>query len=303
MPVVVIAPAYSTVAPAMSIEKEQPAKLAELRSQWSGSTTCSCAGDSDSSPCVIATSHLAATYSDEETLASPYEETISPSVKESRFWSKSTTCSSEDGAESTPSGEEAEEEVEREEEDGADQCERGLHANSPSTTKEEDDAIARKLALMGQSGIVSALGRILSHLASMGCKPQRPTMFHARTPPPISIEDYLARLAEYYNCSDACLVLALVYIDRAVKYQPQLVIGPLNVHRMLAVALMLAAKFHDDVYYSNSYYGKVAGMSVTEMNRLEETFLKMLRWKLLVQPVEYEMIVDHVLRAAGMPTS
>mmetsp|Transcript_115583 Transcript_115583/g.331823 ORF Transcript_115583/g.331823 Transcript_115583/m.331823 type:complete len:285 (-) Transcript_115583:434-1288(-) len=283
MPLVVIAAAQQAAAAAVladarpapePMRKEQPV-LVKVGSQCSVTSTCSNVDDLDSSPCAASTpqagdvSPHSAPWSDADLPSSPCEDSKPPTAQDQ----------------------------ERNSYGG-----RRPHADCASTSVEQDDMIAKKLAVMGQDGIVAALGRILSHFASMGCKPQRPTMFHSRAPPPISIQDYLARLAQYYACSDACLILALVYIDRVVKFQPQVVVNVMNVHRLLAVAVMLAAKFHDDVYYSNEYYGRVAGLTVTEMNKLEEAFLKMLRWKLLVQPGEYEMIVDHVLRAAGVST-
>jgi len=280
------------------VEGEQPLKLAALARALSASTTCSRGGDSDSSPGASPPHQAASKWDDEE------EEAKSPvSNAEARVWSKSTTCSSdvgEDFAQSREEDDEVEEKHEGEAQESSDPGERHTPEYGLPTAPESDDAIAKKLTSMGQAGIVAALGRIMSQLASLGHRPHRPTMFHATRPPPISIQDYLARIAQYYNCSDACLILGLVYIDRALKSHPQLVVSPLSVHRLLAVGVMLAAKFHDDVYYANAHYGKVAGMSLQEMNKLEESFLGMLKWRLMVQPREYEMIVDHVLRAASV---
>uniref|UniRef100_A0A7S2PVE5 Cyclin n=1 Tax=Zooxanthella nutricula TaxID=1333877 RepID=A0A7S2PVE5_9DINO len=156
-------------------------------------------------------------------------------------------------------------------------------------------SIAAMLEEAGQEGLVSALANVLSHLASLGCRAHRASIFHAAQTPQISITDYLTRIARYYHCSDSCLVLGLVYIDRLVKLQPDFVVSPLNVHRLLATSIMLAAKFHDDVFYSNKYYGKVAGVRVCELNRLEEKFLQMLKWHLCVLPDEYEEYLGRVL--------
>lgn len=40
--------------------------------------------------------------------------------------------------------------------------------------------------------------------------------------------------------------------------EPALVPGPLNVHRMLTVGILLAAKLMDDRYFNNAYYAKVS---------------------------------------------
>lgn len=148
--------------------------------------------------------------------------------------------------------------------------------------------------------LVAALGQVLVHLASLGCRPQRATSFHAVCPPPLSISAYLERIDQYYHCSNQCLVLGLVYIDRIVNLHPEfMIVSPLNVHRLVAVGTMVAAKFWDDVFYSNDHYAKVAGVKLVEMNDLEVQFLKLLGWRLLVEPSDYRFYRAQILTAAS----
>lgn len=161
--------------------------------------------------------------------------------------------------------------------------------------REEDAACALQLQSIGLAGLVTALASVLRGLASLGCAAHKTTLFHASTAPQISIQEYLARLAKYYHCSEGCLVLGLVYIDRLVKLHSDFVVSNLNIHRLLATGVMLAAKFHDDVFYSNKYYGKVAGVRLQELNKLEETFLRMINWQLYVLPSEYQEYLNRVL--------
>jgi len=51
---------------------------------------------------------------------------------------------------------------------------------------------------------------------------------------------------------------------------------------------MLASKFFDDVYYNNSYYARVGGISNAEVNSLEMELLRMISFSLFVQPDQYE---------------
>jgi len=55
-------------------------------------------------------------------------------------------------------------------------------------------------------------------------------------------------------------VLALIYVDRLIQ-QGRFALTPLNVHRVLITAVMLAAKFFDDQYFNNLYYAKVGEQS------------------------------------------
>ena len=44
-------------------------------------------------------------------------------------------------------------------------------------------------------------------------------------------------------------------------------VSNLSVHRLSFLAMMLSAKFHDDVSYSNNYYAKVGGLSIKEVQK------------------------------------
>ncbi|ORM40739.1 Cyclin-U4-1 [Babesia sp. Xinjiang] len=114
------------------------------------------------------------------------------------------------------------------------------------------------------------------------------TRFHSMSAPPISIPDYVNRIARHVRCSNECFVLALVYIDRITKMHKNFVVSILNVHRLIITAVMLAAKFSDDVYFSNKFYAQVGGVNVTEINMLESQFLSMLNFQLYVSALEYE---------------
>lgn len=151
---------------------------------------------------------------------------------------------------------------------------------------------------MAGHSFVNALATVLTHLASLAGRPQRVTKFHSVRAPQLSIHEYLERISKYFQCSRECFVLCLVYIDRIVKLHPEFGICPLNIHRLLVTSVMLAAKFFDDVYYSNAYYAKVGGVRPKEVNVLEAQFLELIDWRLHVTPQEYEQYRSSVCMAA-----
>jgi len=126
---------------------------------------------------------------------------------------------------------------------------------------------------------------------------QKPTHFHSGRAPQLSIGNYLARLHKYFCATNECYVLALVYMDRVSKIDPNLALSLMNAHRLLATCAMVAAKYNDDAYYSNSYYAKVGGLTLKELNMLEARLIKLLDWKLLVSPEEYQLYHDLVCQA------
>eukprot|EP00930_Biecheleria_cincta_P085758 TRINITY_DN75129_c0_g1_i1.p1 TRINITY_DN75129_c0_g1~~TRINITY_DN75129_c0_g1_i1.p1 ORF type:complete len:290 (-),score=62.28 TRINITY_DN75129_c0_g1_i1:39-878(-) len=151
--------------------------------------------------------------------------------------------------------------------------------------------------------LCAALAAVYRSLVAMAKRQsgteQRLTRFHSKAEPSLGIEPYMDRMRQYFSCSNSCHVMALIYIDRLVKMNPTFVVSSLTVHRLVAVATVIAAKFVDDVYFSNAYYAKVCGLSLPEMNTLEASFLCLVRWRLSVPIQEYEAYLSQVMRAAG----
>lgn len=127
------------------------------------------------------------------------------------------------------------------------------------------------------------------------------TNFHSRRPPSITIKHYLWRIHHFFGCSDECFVLAMVYINRAAKQHSSMVVCELTVHRLLIVAMMLAAKSHDDERYGNSHYAKVGGLTLEQVNDLELKFMKMLDWNTFVAPGEYQCYYDMLCPSQTSP--
>eukprot|EP01071_Lankesteria_metandrocarpae_P008178 Lankesteria_metandrocarpae@DN4892_c0_g1_i2.p1 len=125
------------------------------------------------------------------------------------------------------------------------------------------------------------------------------TRFHGVAAPEISVGDYLARIKKYFACSNECFVLSLIYMDRVVQKHAGFAISVYNWHRLVVTAVVLAAKFFDDVYYSNAYYGRVGGIRNLELNVLECHFLSLLDFHLFVSVGEYEQYKQNVCDIAA----
>jgi len=124
------------------------------------------------------------------------------------------------------------------------------------------------------------------------------TRFHALRAPQITIESYLKRIAKFSNCSEECFVLALIYIDRLIRKNGNFLVNSLNVHRLMITSIMLGAKFFDDQYFNNAYFGKVGGVSCKEINLLEIEFLFMINFNLYVETEMYETYNQRLLNHA-----
>lgn len=58
---------------------------------------------------------------------------------------------------------------------------------------------------------------------------------------------------------------------------------------------MIAAKYFDDVYYTNSFYAEVGGINVDELNNLEVDFLCKIRFNLYVTPDVFQKYYNELL--------
>lgn len=114
------------------------------------------------------------------------------------------------------------------------------------------------------------------------------SVFFSVSEPAIETEEYVHRLVRYANCSRSAFINALIYLQRLTWLSPLLRLTPLNLHRLLTTAVVIAAKTLDDRCYSNTHYARVGGIStVAEMNRLELQMLNTLRFRTFVTADEY----------------
>eukprot|EP00929_Paragymnodinium_shiwhaense_P053966 TRINITY_DN27052_c0_g1_i1.p1 TRINITY_DN27052_c0_g1~~TRINITY_DN27052_c0_g1_i1.p1 ORF type:complete len:297 (+),score=64.31 TRINITY_DN27052_c0_g1_i1:92-982(+) len=112
--------------------------------------------------------------------------------------------------------------------------------------------------------------------------------FYGVQAPGIGIDGYLMRIFEYFKCSRECFVVAAAYLDRLVHMNAELLLNSLSIHRLLLTSIVVAVKFQDDIIHSNAAYAKIGGVSTSQLNRMESTFLRRLRWHLSVSEEEFE---------------
>lgn len=54
---------------------------------------------------------------------------------------------------------------------------------------------------------------------------------------------------QYMKCSQSCLVLALILLDRLQDEKPLFVVTEKNIHKLMMTAAVVAAKSHEDTIY------------------------------------------------------
>lgn len=116
------------------------------------------------------------------------------------------------------------------------------------------------------------------------------TRFHSRSPPGISVPDYLLRLTTHATLSPPILLSMVYYIDRLCTLYPAFNISSLTVHRFLIASATVASKGLSDSFWTNNTYAKVGGVSLKELALLELEFLWRVEWRIVPRP---EVLCDY----------
>ncbi|KAI1940839.1 Pho80p cyclin [Ophidiomyces ophidiicola] len=162
-----------------------------------------------------------------------------------------------------------------------------------------DKADPRDLVVL----IASMLMELIGFNDDIPLRDGRLTRFHSRSPPRISVRDYLARLTTHATLSPPILLSMVYYIDLLCELYPSFTVSSLTVHRFLITAATVASKGLSDSFWTNKTYSRVGGISVPELALLELEFLWRVEWRIVPQPeklVEYyqnlvERCADYVM--------
>lgn len=109
-------------------------------------------------------------------------------------------------------------------------------------------------------------------------------MMLIRTPPGISVRDYLHRLARHATLTPPLLLAMVYYIDRLCAMYQEFTINTLTVHRFLITAATVASKGLSDSFWNNATYARVGGVRIQELKLLELEFLHRVDWKIVPNP-------------------
>jgi hypothetical protein len=98
--------------------------------------------------------------------------------------------------------------------------------------------------------------------------------------PTISINKYIERIVKYTNCEENTLILSLIYLDKICLKNINLTVY--NIHKFVFSSILVSIKFNEDKIYKNDYYAYIAGVSLKELNLMEDNFLQILDYQVFV---------------------
>ena len=93
--------------------------------------------------------------------------------------------------------------------------------------------------------------------------------FFSKAPPPVPLEEYMARLQRYCPMSTAVYLAAGVYIYRLAVEEKLVPVTARTVHRLVLASLRVAMKALEDLRYPQQRFAGVGGVRESELRLLE----------------------------------
>lgn len=114
--------------------------------------------------------------------------------------------------------------------------------------------------------------------------------------PGASVHAFLEHIMNSGLCSKECFIMSLVYGERILQKHHDFTISRNNVQRFVLISVLVGSKILDDFYCRNMYYAMAGGLEKSELNALELKLCDLLNFDLNVQPEEFAMYRDSLIR-------
>ena len=109
----------------------------------------------------------------------------------------------------------------------------------------------------------------------------------------MTLKTYFERINRYSNIQQSTLIIILIYVDR-MCITSGIILNPHNIHRIILGCMILAIKYNEDEYYNNEYYAKVGGVSLDEMNDLEDASFNLIDHNLFISEDIYKKYLEYI---------
>ena len=117
--------------------------------------------------------------------------------------------------------------------------------------------------------------------------------FSTENPPDIKLQYFFYRIKKYTKVEKSTLIMILIYADRMCT-NSGIILNPYNIHRIILGCLLLAIKYNEDIYFTNAHYAKVGGISLQELNFLENSSFKLLDFNLYISDEIYNKYFNYI---------
>lgn len=102
----------------------------------------------------------------------------------------------------------------------------------------------------------------------------------------MTVKSFVDRLWKYTKTDMSTMIVCLILMDR-LTFNSDVIIQYENFHNVITTCFVLGEKFVSDHVYTNTYYGKIGGLELAELNKMELTAFKLLDYDIFVSPEEF----------------
>lgn len=120
--------------------------------------------------------------------------------------------------------------------------------------------------------------------------------FYSRKIPLLTIENFLYRIMKYSQMEKSTLIIAFIYILHLIEKENYFICKN-NIYRIILASCLIASKFNEENQYKNSYFGKIGGLNLNDINYLEYTFISKINFEIFVSENEFYFIIDKIIKS------
>ena len=165
----------------------------------------------------------------------------------------------------------------------------------------DEGKVDHLLNLLNQEQIISYISNDIVNLLIENKEKEKTCIINENDPlysnkiPKIKIEDYLNRFFIYSKMEISTLILTYIYIKRFI-HKENYVISFRNIFRLIMSCAILAIKFNENKVYKNTFYAKVGGFDVDDLNNLEYNIFSRLDFNLRVYDKDFFEVVLNIYK-------
>lgn len=103
--------------------------------------------------------------------------------------------------------------------------------------------------------------------------------------PKISLCEFFGRILQYAKLDQATVVCIFIYIERIAD---KIELTWFNIHKIIIASMLTSVKMNMDEIFPNSFYARIGGISLEEINFIEISFYNLIKYDLYVDSACYE---------------
>ena len=173
--------------------------------------------------------------------------------------------------------------------------------NNNNDNYTNENKIINIINLLSIEQVISFISNYIVNILIKNREKTKMNINHIKDPlysnkvPIIRIEDYIIRLVKFSKMEISTLILTFIYIKRFIDKE-NFIIAFNNIFRLIISCSILAIKFNENKSFKNSFYAKIGGLGVEDLNNLEFNIFCRLDFNLRVLDEEFYDLITIIYK-------